>query len=135
MIKRVFGKKLSRERSSREALFVSLIGSLFTNSKIKTTKAKAKSIVGQVDHLILLAKKNNLSSKRQIVKFFRGDKKISTHLWTKVVSNLSARNSGFTRMTALPQRKGDMAEMVRLELVEDLKPKQDENVSTKTKGN
>jgi len=56
--KRVFGKKLSRERATRGALFVSLVESLVLNKKIKTTKAKAKAISGMIDKLVTLAKKD-----------------------------------------------------------------------------
>lgn len=118
MIKKVFGRKLSRERASREALFISLVESLVINKKIITTKAKAKAIVGFIDRLVSLAKKQTLSSKRQILKRLKGNKKISTIIWTEIVDFFPNRNSGFTRMIPLTQRKGDMAKMVRLEWTE-----------------
>lgn len=118
MNKRVFGKKLSRERSSRELLFVSLVESLVLNGKINTTKAKAKAIIGLIDRLVVLAKKGTLASKRQILKRLKGNKEISTQLWTGVAATFTNRPSGFTRIVPLTQRKGDMAEMVRLEWVE-----------------
>lgn len=121
MKKKVFGRKLSRERTSREALFVSLVESLVLNGKIETTKAKAKSIVGLVDRLVVLAKKDTLSSKREILKRLRGNKDIATTLWTKVSKKFSDRVSGFTRIINLPERKGDLAKMVRMEWVESTK--------------
>ena len=126
MNKRVFGKKLSRERATRDALFVSLIESLVVNSKIKTTKTKAKAIQGMIDKLVTLAKKDTLSSKRQILKNLRGNKKVATVFWTDLIKKFVAKTSGFTRIVPLVSRKGDMAEMVRLEWTY-------ENVSTKTK--
>lgn len=132
MKKKVFGRKLSRERSSREALFVSLVESLVMNKKIKTTKAKAKAIVGLVDRLIVLAKKDTLSSKREIAKRLRGNKKVATVLWNEFPKMFESRNSGFTRIIPLGQRKGDLAEMVRLEFVES-KKEDEKNVSTKEK--
>jgi len=68
MNKRTFGTKLSRERSSRELLFVGLVENLVLHGRIKTTKAKAKAIVGLIDRLVVIAKKNTLASKRQILK-------------------------------------------------------------------
>lgn len=115
MNKHVFGKKLSRERSSRELLFVSLIESLVLNNKINTTKAKAKAVIGLIDRLVVLAKKGTLASKRQILKRLKGNKEVSTRLWTSVATTFVNRPSGFTRIVSLAQRKGDMAEMVRLE--------------------
>ena len=118
MIKKVFGKKLSRERASREALFISLVESLVINKKIVTTRAKAKAVVGLIDRLVSLAKKGTLSSKRQILRRLKGNKKISTMIWTEIVEYFPERNSGFTRIIPLSQRKGDMAKMVRLEWTE-----------------
>lgn len=124
MRKRVFGKKLSRERATREALFVSLVESLVLNKKIKTTKAKAKAIIGLIDKLVILAKKNTLASKRQILKNLRGNKKVAVILWTEIIKKFENKNSGFTRMIPQVSRKGDMAEMVKLEWTY-------ENLSTK----
>lgn len=128
MRKKVFGAKLSRERASREALFVSLVGNLVTHGSIKTTKPKAKAIIGLVDKLVTLAKKNTLASKRQVLKRLKGNKKISTLLWTDIATTFSGRHSGFTRIVPLLQRKGDMAQMVKLEWVEEIK-----TTKTKTK--
>ena len=126
MRKRVFGKKLSRERATRGALFVSLVESLVLNKKIKTTKAKAKAISGMIDKLVTLAKKDTLASKRQILKNLRGNKAVATILWTEIAKSFENKNSGFTRAIPLVSRKGDMAEMVRMEWTY-------ENLPTKTK--
>ncbi len=120
MNKRVFGKKLSRERSSRELLFVSLVSSLVLNGRTTTTKAKAKAIVGLIDKLVTLAKKDTLSSKRQILKRLKNNKEISTLLWSDVAKTFTNRNGGFTRIVPLVARKGDLAEMVRIEWVEKI---------------
>jgi len=124
MIKRVFGKKLSRERTSREALFVSLVVSLVEKGKIVTTKAKAKAIVGMIDRLVVLAKKGTLSSKRQILKKLRNNKKISSRLWNEIAETFKTRRSGFTRIIPLFKRKGDMADIVSLEWTDPIKVKE-----------
>lgn len=123
MNKRVFGRKLSRERSSRELLFVGLVGDLVRHGRIKTTKAKAKSIIGLIDRVVVLAKKGTLASKRQVLKRLKGNKEVSTRLWTEIAQTFKDRVSGFTRIVPLTQRKGDMAEMVRLEWVETIAAK------------
>lgn len=129
MNKRVFGRKLSRERSSRELLFVSLVENLILHGKIKTTKAKAKSIIGLIDRLVVLSKKDTLASKRQVLKRLKGNKEVSTILWTDVAKTFANRPSGFTRIIPLVSRKGDLAEMVRLEwtdaVVRTEKPKKE----------
>lgn len=135
MNKRVFGTKLSRERSSREMLFVSLVESLILHGKIKSTKAKAKAIIGLVDRLVVLAKKNTLASKRQILKRLKGNKDVATKLWTEIATTFANRPSGFTRMVPLVARKGDLAKMVRLEWTDPiiLIKKDGKNIPTKTK--
>ncbi|EKE04865.1 MAG: hypothetical protein ACD_19C00429G0025 [uncultured bacterium] len=146
MNKRTFGTKLSRERSSRELLFVSLVEELVRHGRISTTKAKAKAIIGLIDRLVVLAKKDTLASKRQVLKRLKNNKEISTILWTDVAKTFANRPSGFTRIIPLISRKGDLAEMVRLEWTdvvvksekkEKIKKtniKNVKNISTKTKG-
>ena len=133
MNKKVFGKKLSRERSSREALFVGLVSDLVLNKKIETTKAKAKAIVGMIDKMVVLAKKNTLGSKRELLRKLKGNKDVATLLWKEIASVFTDRNSGFTKMVNLPQRKGDLSEMVRLEWAKDVVKKDEKNISTKEK--
>lgn len=115
MNKRIFGAKLSRERSSRELLFVGLVENLVRYGRIRTTKAKAKAIVGLIDKLVVLAKKDTLASKRQVLKRLKNNKEISTILWTDVAKTFVNRPSGFTRIIPLVARKGDLSDMVRLE--------------------
>lgn len=133
MNKKVFGKKLSRERSSREALFVGLVSDLVLNKKIETTKAKAKAIVGMIDKMVVLAKKNTLGSKRELLRKLKGNKDVATLFWKEIAGVFTDRNSGFTKMVNLPQRKGDLSEMVRLEWVKDVVKKDEKNISTKEK--
>lgn len=129
MNKRTFGTKLSRERSSRELLFVGLVENLVLHGRIKTTKAKAKAIVGLIDRLVVIAKKGTLASKRQILKRLKNNKDVSTALWTDVAKTFANRPSGFTRIIPLVARKGDLADMVRLEwtdpVVKTEKPKKE----------
>jgi len=131
MKKLVFGKKLSRGRSSREMLFVSLVEGLIGNGKIVTTKAKAKAVAGFADKLVTLAKKGTLSSKRLILKKLKNSK-LSSKLWQDIAKLFEDRNGGYTRIVPLVSRKGDLAKMVRLEWTSK---KKDENLSTKTKRN
>ena len=134
MRKKVFGAKLSRERASREALFVSLVGNLVTHGSIKTTKPKAKAIIGLVDKLVTLAKKNTLASKRQVLKRLKGNKAVSTLLWTDIANTFENRHSGFTRIIPLLQRKGDLAQMVKMEWTEEIKSsKKEEKKDTSKK--
>ena len=59
---RKFGIKLGRNRREREALFKSLVRSVFTHGAIETTEAKAKSIVSIIEKL-----SNHLVTKDKLV--------------------------------------------------------------------
>jgi large subunit ribosomal protein L17 len=117
----VFGRKFSRGKKGREALLRSLVRSIVTSNKIVTTHAKAKGIQAQLDKLVTLAKKGTLSARRQILAYVGNDKKTTDTLVNKIVPSFGDRTSGFTRITRLPVRLGDGAEMARLEWVEAIK--------------
>lgn len=118
MRKMVFGRKLSRGKKGREALFRSLIRAMIISGKIVTTKAKAKAIVGQIDKLVTTAKENSLSGRRRVLAYLGNDRKTVDKFFREVVPNLSGRNSGYTRLFSLPPRRGDAAELTRMEWVE-----------------
>lgn len=122
-----------------------LVGNLVRYGRIRTTKAKAKAIVGLIDKLVVLAKKDTLASKRQVLKRLKNNKEISTILWTDVAKTFVNRPSGFTRIIPLVARKGDLSDMVRLEWTDPVVrtekvksgvktiKKDGKNISTKTK--
>lgn len=112
---RIFGRKLKRTTKERKALFKSLISSLVLKGKIKTTEAKAKAIVGQVDKFVGVAKKGTLSGRRHLLAFF--PKKTVGKLLSEVAPSFSSRLSGFTQIIKIGPRKGDNAPMVLLQWV------------------
>lgn len=120
MNKKVFGRKLSRSRPAREALFASLIRSLILNGKMETTKAKAKAVQGEVDKYITLAKKADLQSKRTILARLDNARDALDALYQKVVPSFPGKTSGYTRIISLPTRRGDNARMVRMEWTEKM---------------
>ena len=130
MKKKVFGRKLGRERSTRRALFRSLIRAFVRYGKIETTKAKAKSILPDIDKLIKLVKSKEVPKIRQVYSYLGNDKKTVDLLLKKVAVAFEKRKSGFTRLVNLPRRKGDNAEVVRLEWVEKIEIEE----KTKDKG-
>lgn len=128
MNKKVFGKKLSRGRPAREALFASLIRAFVLSGKIETTKAKAKAIQRDLEKIVSLARKGTLSSRRQILANLDNAKDATEAIFVKVSRSFSKRSSGFTKIVNIGSRKGDNSPMVRIEWTEN------ENVSTKAKG-
>lgn len=134
MRKMVFGKKLSRGKKGREALLRSLVRATIISGKVVTTKAKAKAIVGQIDKLITLAKKGTLDSRRRVLAFLGNDRETADRVVNILAPSFSQRNSGYTKIILLPPRKGDGAQMARLEWVDGI-VKKHENVPTKRKRN
>lgn len=114
---RVSGKKLSRVRDARKALFKNLISSLIKHGQIKTTEAKAKAIRGLVDKLVGRAKLGTLHARRLITVFLQ-DKKVVNRLVDEIAPKFRSRPSGFTRIIRLGTRRGDQAMIVKMEFVE-----------------
>ena len=135
MNKRVFGRKLSRSRPAREALFASLAQSLITNGKIVTTRAKAKAVQGSVEKMVTLAKAGTIAARRKVMGNLDNKRQAADVLFQKVVKAFSAKTSGFTRIISLPRRIGDNAQMVRMEWTEkveyEVKKKPEEKVKAK----
>jgi large subunit ribosomal protein L17 len=125
MKKKVFGRKLSRSRPAREALFTALTRALILSGKIVTTKAKAKAVQRTIEKYVSLAKKGDLSSRRRVLAGMDNSKSIVKTLFQKVAPAFSAKQSGFTRIVLLPKRKGDNAEMARIEWTEKVELKEE----------
>ena len=124
MKKRVFGRKLSRERATRRALFRSLARALVLHGEIKTTKAKAKAVQGYVDKLITTAKKDTIAARRRVFATLGNDKEAAKKFF-EVAKLFTKRNGGFTRLVNLGTRKGDRAELVRISLLAKVEEKRE----------
>lgn len=120
MNKKVFGRKLSRSRPAREALFSSLAQAMILTGKISTTRAKAKAVVPDIEKLVTLSKKGDLSSRRRALSMLDNAKDTVEALFGKVAKAFTGRQSGFTRLTSLPRRKGDNAQQVKIEWTEKI---------------
>jgi len=120
MRKMVFGRKFSRGKSGRTALFRSLVRALILNGKIVTTKARAKAVSGQIDKYVCQAKKGGISLRRKVLAEMGNDRETVDKLFGKVAATLTKRNSGFTKIIHLSRRKGDNAEMAILEWVDKI---------------
>lgn len=120
---RVAGYKLGRNSSQRRALWRSLITELFRYDRIRTTEAKARSMRGNAEHLISVAKHgladggNLVHAHRQAARLIL-DPEVTRRLFTDVAPRFTDRPGGYTRLVKLGPRLGDGAQMVILELVE-----------------
>jgi len=62
------GYKLGRLTQHRWAMFRNLLTGLFRHERIETTEAKAKAVRGLADHIVTLAKRENLHARRQVLR-------------------------------------------------------------------
>jgi large subunit ribosomal protein L17 len=131
MRKRVKGKKLSRSRTARNALFRSQLRALLEYGEIKTTKAKAKAIQPWVDTLVVKTKKDTLASRRQVLAKLANNRTDADKLY--IYAKGTKRNSGFTRIVLLSSRRGDDTPMVKLLWVDELKKETSKKADKKKK--
>jgi large subunit ribosomal protein L17 len=120
MNKKVFGRKLSRSRPAREALFAALVKAIVIEGKIVTTKAKGKAVIGEIEHMVTLAKKGGIPAQRLVLARLDNTRRVTEKLFGQIAKAFEKRSSGFTRMINLPRRKGDNAQMVRIEWTEKI---------------
>jgi large subunit ribosomal protein L17 len=111
------GFKLGRLTAHRWALFRNLLVALFSHERITTTEAKAKAVRGLADHMITLAKRENLHARRQVLAMVP-DTSVVRSLFDRIVARFGDRQGGYTRIIKTGPRRGDGASMVVLELVD-----------------
>ena len=113
------GRKLGRKIGNRKALLMNLACQLITHKKIKTTDPKAKELRSFIEPLITLAKKNNLHSRRLVIKKIP-KKNIVRVLFEDIAPVFSERPGGYTRITKLGHRDNDRAPVSIIEFVESI---------------
>jgi large subunit ribosomal protein L17 len=112
----VSGFKLKRNVAARNSLLRGLVTSVIESDFIITTVPKAKAARPLVDKMITLAKQDTLHSRRQAAAFLRTPASVQK-LFDKIGAKFGQRNGGYTRIVRLGWRKGDGAELAKLELV------------------
>jgi len=110
-------KKLGRKSPHRKAMFNNLVTSLLTYGRIETTEAKAKAVRGLADHVVTLAKRENLHARRQVLAMVP-DTEVVRKLFDVIAARFADRHGGYTRIMHAGTRPGDRAPMVILELVD-----------------
>lgn len=107
---------LDRKTAARKSLMANLAESVILYERVSTTKAKAKAVKEVVDKLITVAKGGNLAARRSLSKFLY-TKNVVKKLIENLAPRYAERNGGYTRIVALPPRKGDGAERAIIEFV------------------
>jgi large subunit ribosomal protein L17 len=119
MNKKVFGRKLSRNFGSRRALFRSLTRAIAFNGEIKTTYAKAKFFIPEVERMLNSAKKDDIAARRRILATLANDREVTDKLF-EIAKVFTGRTGGYLRTINLPKRRGDAAEMVKVSWTEKI---------------
>ena len=111
------GSKLGRLTAHRWALFRNLLTALFTHERITTTLAKAKAVRPLADHMVTLAKQDNLHARRQALALVP-DVAVVHRLFDTIGARYGDRRGGYTRILQMGTRRGDAAPVAILELVD-----------------
>lgn len=114
-------RKLGRTTSHRKAMLSNLVTSLFHYERITTTLFKAKEARRLAERLITKAKKDTLSSRRQVAKVIK-DKEALRKLFSSIAPRFKERPGGYTRILKMGRRKGDNAHLAIIELTERITP-------------
>ncbi|MDR0753406.1 MAG: 50S ribosomal protein L17 [Holosporaceae bacterium] len=114
---RISGRKFNRRTSQRLALFGSLAKSLFRYEQIVTTLPKAKDLRPLVEKMITVGKTSSVANRRNLFAKLR-DNELVAKVFGPLARRYSARNGGYTRIVKCGFRKGDMAPIAVIELLE-----------------
>jgi large subunit ribosomal protein L17 len=111
------GRQLRRTSEQKLALMRNLASSLIEHGSIETTEAKAKELRPFVEKLITKARAGTLHARRQAVRHVH-KRETADKLFQELGPKFATRAGGYTRILKTGHRKGDGAEMARIELVE-----------------
>ena len=110
--------RLGRKPSHLKSLHRNMVTSLIKHERITTTAAKAKAIRRTAEKLVTRAKVDSVHNRRIAAKTLY-EKEVLNTLFTEIGPRFVDRPGGYTRILKTGLRKGDAAEMVVLEFLED----------------
>jgi large subunit ribosomal protein L17 len=126
-------RKLGRPTDQRMALLKSLVSSVLWYGAIETTEVRAKEARPLVEQMITLARVGDVESRRQAARFLAtggggsrssggyqppAGRVLVKRLFQEIGPVYKDRAGGYTRIIRTRLRRGDAAEMARLELVD-----------------
>lgn len=109
-------KKLVPTAREQKGLMLNLLKALFKHQEIKTTRARGKELKKLAEHLITVAKKSDVYSRRQVFRVVR-DKAMTKDLFNSIAPRFAERKGGYTQIIRIGPRRGDGAEMVLVKLL------------------
>jgi large subunit ribosomal protein L17 len=110
-------RKLGRTSSHRTAMFANMAAALIKHEQIVTTLPKAKELRPFVEKLVTLAKKGDLSARRQAISKVRDLTQVQK-LFAAIGPRYKDRQGGYIRVLKAGFRYGDNAAMAVIEFVD-----------------
>jgi large subunit ribosomal protein L17 len=113
---KVAGWKLGRNTSHRRSLLRNLVTSLILEERIETTVPKAKALRPNVEKMITLGKRGDLSARRQAAAYLMTSAAVDK-LFDTIGPRFGDRQGGYTRIIRSGWNKGDGADKAFIELL------------------
>jgi large subunit ribosomal protein L17 len=110
------GKRLGKSPSHQRKILANLTSELIVHEQITTTQAKAKVLRPYAEKMITKARRGDLHARRTVLKKITNNA-VVTKLFDDVAPRYADRPGGYLRITKLGPRRGDGAEMAKVELV------------------
>ena len=110
------GRQLRRTSEQTHALMRNLATSLSERGAVVTTEAKAKELRPFVEKLITKARAGTLHARRLAGRHIQ-KRSAADKLFQDIGPRFATRPGGYTRILKMGHRKGDGAEMARIELI------------------
>ena len=109
--------------SKKKAQGRNLVTELVLFEKVTVTTSMVKDVIKEFDHLVTLAKKGDLHSRRQAASVLRnyhveGETKALDKLFNDLSKRFASRNGGYLKLYKLANRKGDNAPVRLLTLAD-----------------
>ena len=113
---KVAGWKLGRNMAHRRSLLRNLVTSLILEERIETTVPKAKALRPQVEKMITLGKRGDLSARRQAHAYLMTSAAVDK-LFDTIGPRFGDREGGYLRIVRAGWQKGDGADKAFVELL------------------
>jgi large subunit ribosomal protein L17 len=113
---KVSGWKLGRTTAHRRSLLRNLVTSLILEERIETTVPKAKALRPQLEKMITLGKRGDLSARRRAAAYLMTREAVNK-LFDTVGPRFGDRNGGYLRIVRAGWQKGDGTDMAFVELL------------------
>ena len=113
--KNVHGKtgvrfKTGYTASKNKAMLRNVVTDLVMHEEVKVTSGVTKELKKLADHMITLAKRNDLHARRLAAQTVRSEEALKK-LFAELGPRMANRNGGYTRSFKLGERRGDAAEV------------------------